>query len=111
MVGPGNVHFGPAIPCRGYFKSLKATYAVHTLFQECGAFIAGQSASQDTSTFQGFRMAARHLQKLRTAQKVELEAVDSDASEEAASSRKAAPFNPFDLLSDEEVTRRLGWQS
>ena len=48
-------------------------------------------------------MAARHLQKLRTTQAPQQEAEDSDTSEDAVPSRKVAPFNPFDLLSDEEV--------
>ena len=48
-------------------------------------------------------MAARHLQKLRSTQAAEQEVEDSDASEDAGPSRKVTPFNPFDLLSDEEV--------
>ena len=48
-------------------------------------------------------MAARHLQKLRSTQAAEQEVENSDASEDAAPSRKVTPFNPFDLLSDEEV--------
>ncbi len=48
-------------------------------------------------------MAARHLQKLRSTQAAEQEVEDSDASEDAAPSCKVTPFNPFDLLSDEEV--------
>ena len=48
-------------------------------------------------------MAARHLQKLRATQLVEPDAEGSEASEEEAPSSKEAPFNPFDLLSDDEV--------
>jgi len=48
-------------------------------------------------------MAARHLQKLRGTQLVEPDAEGSGASEEEAPSSKKAPFNPFDLLSDDEV--------
>lgn len=49
-------------------------------------------------------MAARHLQKLRATQQAEPEAGEhSDDSEQEAPSSKRAPFNPFDLLSDEEV--------
>ncbi|CAL5228630.1 g11796 [Coccomyxa viridis] len=48
-------------------------------------------------------MAARHLQKLRSTQAAEQEVEDSDASEDAAPSCKVTPFNPFDLLSDEEA--------
>ncbi len=48
-------------------------------------------------------MAARHLQKLRATQLVEPDAEGSETSEEEAPSSKKAPFNPFDLLSDDEV--------
>ena len=52
-------------------------------------------------------MAARHLQKLRAPQLAEPEdAEDADASEEETQSSSKAPFNPFDLLSDEEVMHR-----
>lgn len=48
-------------------------------------------------------MAARHLQKLRATQTSEQDVGGGDSSEEEATSSKRAPFNPFDLLSDEEV--------
>ena len=49
-------------------------------------------------------MAARHLQKLRAAQ-VETPATPEEASlsEDEDALDVKAPFNPFDLLSDEEV--------
>ena len=45
-------------------------------------------------------MAARHLQRLRAAQPENLDDEQSSSEEELV---KRAPFNPFDLLSDEEV--------
>lgn len=46
-------------------------------------------------------MAARHLQRLRAAQTENLDDEESSSEEELVAKR--APFNPFDLLSDEEV--------
>jgi hypothetical protein len=46
-------------------------------------------------------MAARHLQRLRAAQPENLDDEQSSSEEELVAKR--APFNPFDLLSDEEV--------
>ena len=52
-------------------------------------------------------MAARHLQKLRAPPLAEPEAAeDTDASVEETQSSSKAPFNPFDLLSDDEVMHR-----
>ena len=48
-------------------------------------------------------MAARHLQKLRATQTSEQDVGGGDNSEEEATSSKRPPFNPFDLLSDEQV--------
>ncbi len=45
-------------------------------------------------------MAARHLQRLRAAQ---VENLDEESSSEEEIVAQRAPFNPFDLLSDEEV--------
>lgn len=50
-------------------------------------------------------MAARHLQRLRVAQSPELADVGSSSEEEVFVQK--APFNPFDLLSDGEVTQRF----
>lgn len=46
-------------------------------------------------------MAARHLQRLRAAVNEKVEEELSSSEEEVVSAK--APFNPFDLLSDEEV--------
>ena len=52
-------------------------------------------------------MAARHLQKLRAPQLAELKTEqEAETSEEETQSSSKAPFNPFDLLSDEEVMHR-----
>ena len=52
-------------------------------------------------------MAARHLQKLRAPQLMEPEAEeDADASEEETQRSSEAPFNPFNLLNDEEVMHK-----
>ena len=48
-------------------------------------------------------MAARHLQKLRAAQLDELAKPEPEESEDEPEVQTKAPFNPFDLLSDEEV--------
>ena len=49
-------------------------------------------------------MAARHLQKLRAAQLEEAAKHEAtDESDDGTETPSKAPFNPFDLLSDEEV--------
>ncbi len=46
-------------------------------------------------------MAARHLQRLRAAVNEKVEEENSSSEDEVVSAK--APFNPFDLLSEEEV--------
>ncbi len=51
-------------------------------------------------------MAARHLQRLREASTPAPAAAAADSAsddEEGSPAAAPAPFNPFDLLSDEEV--------
>lgn len=48
-------------------------------------------------------MAARHMQKLRSSQLAAVNDAPS-ISEEQQEENVRAPFNPFDLLSDEEVS-------
>ena len=51
--------------------------------------------------FKPFKMAARHLQRLRAAVFEKVEEESSSSEDEVVSAK--APFNPFDLLSEEEV--------
>ena len=46
-------------------------------------------------------MAARHLQRLRAAVNEKVEEESSPSEDEVVSAK--APFNPFDLLSEEKV--------
>lgn len=49
-------------------------------------------------------MAARHLQRLRQADDLSSAAApESESDADASPVPRAAPFNPFDLLSDDEV--------
>ncbi len=48
-------------------------------------------------------MALRSLQKVRGKDELALHADEQESTSEAETEAQAAPFNPFDLLSDDEV--------